>query len=585
MLLFTMRSIPTSSCAILATIASAALAAAAPSPTPQCRYVPEDPQWPSVKDWNELNRTVGGSLIRGVPLAHSCYGPGANEVQCSNFQNTWMDIAPAINDPVNIVSAYFDNNTCNPFFGPLSAEPAQRNATCTLGNLAEYAINVTDANSVIAGIRFARKKNIRLTVKNTGHDFLGRSTGRGALALWTHNLKEATFFRYHGKYYTGPAARIGAGVEVREMYEAAAARGLRVAGGSCPSVGAAGGWTQGGGHGPLTAAYGLGADQTLEFDVVTPDGRRVTASRTQHSDLYFALSGGGPGNYGVVLSVTVKAHEDGPVAGSRLVWAHDNDDVFWQAVEAWIRLLQVIDTIPGFRTVVQITKGRFQLNMATLPDGTESQLTQTLQPFYHTLAQLNITPLINVTTTHDRFAEHYIYYNGDDVYTRNLTVGSWLVPRAFVRNETNLPQLTTVMRGILEHPGSLVVLLSNNVTHARAGTTPGTNAVTQAWRNSLFLVNLALSGEPMAPWPELSGYLATVNNWQDRLRAVVPDSGAYLNEATYNNPNWRQDYFGETYSALRRIKAKYDPGHVLWNEPAVGSDALVLRGDGRLCTA
>lgn len=63
-------------------------------------------------------------------------------------------------------------------------------------------------------------------------------------------------------------------------------------------MGIAGGYTQGGGHSALTSAYGMGADQALEWEVVTPNGDHLIASPTQNTDLYFALSGGGGSTYG-----------------------------------------------------------------------------------------------------------------------------------------------------------------------------------------------------------------------------------------------------------------------------------------------
>lgn len=132
----------------------------------------------------------------------------------------------SIADPVNVMAPYEQNNTCSPFLA------ASANATCTLGNMATYAINVSDAASAAAGVKFARKHNLRLVVKNTGHDFLGRSAGRGALALWTHNLKSKKVVNYKSSLYTGPALRLGAGVQVRELAAFAGENGLTAVGGS-----------------------------------------------------------------------------------------------------------------------------------------------------------------------------------------------------------------------------------------------------------------------------------------------------------------------------------------------------------------
>ncbi|KAK2604071.1 hypothetical protein N8I77_007030 [Diaporthe amygdali] len=552
------------------------------SSRPSYRFLPGDPEWPSDRDWATLNRTVGGNLIRGVPLAQPCYGVTANAAECSTIQNEWAQISPFVESPVNTIDLYWNNNSCNPFDSALAMNTDHDTSSCTLGNLAQYAIKVTDAESVIAGVKFARDRNIRLTVKNTGHDFLGRSMGKGSLGLWTHNLKDTSFFQYKSAAYTGPAARVGAGIEVAELYAAAAAQGYRAVAGSCPSVGAVGGFTQGGGHGPLSSAYGLGADQTLEFDVVTVKGDRLTASRTKNSDLYYALSGGGAGNYGVVLSMTVKVHKDGPVAGAQLMWTSDDDDVFAKGVKAWIQHLPVLDAIPGFRTDVRLQKGVFYLAMATLPDGTEDEMLQALLPYHEALKALEITPSLNETTLQNDFLDHYTHHSGTLDTTRNLTIGSQLVPRAFVEDTNNVDDLVSALEDILDVPNSLIVVLGTNVTHARVGNQAETNGVSTMWRDSLFLLNVGLLGNMLADWPELVQQLDVVNGWEQKLRTVVPGGGAYMNEGTYDNPYWREDYYGDKYDKLLKIKRLYDPNNVLWNKPAVGHDALVLDSNGRL---
>ena len=107
--------------------------------------------------------------------------------------------------------------------------------------------------------------------------------------------------------------------------------GYRVETGECGTVGLTGGYTQGGGHGPLNSAYGLAADNVLEWEVVTGEGKHLTANPQQNSELYWALSGGGGGTYGVVLSMTTTLHPEGPVAGPSLSFASPNvgNETYW----------------------------------------------------------------------------------------------------------------------------------------------------------------------------------------------------------------------------------------------------------------
>jgi hypothetical protein len=76
-------------------------------------------------------------------------------------------------------------------------------------------------------------------------------------------------------------------------------------GGQTVSVG---GYLTGGGHSLLSARYGLGADQVLEMQVVTPKGDLVIANECQNQDLFWAMRGGGGSTFGVMTSVTIRTH-------------------------------------------------------------------------------------------------------------------------------------------------------------------------------------------------------------------------------------------------------------------------------------
>lgn len=353
----------------------------------------------------------------------------------------------------------------NLYQGPFLAP----NGTCTLANLASYAINVSDAGTVAAGIQFAQEKNIKLTIKNTGHDILGRSAGKGSLALWTHNLKDMSFFNYTNPYYTGPATRVGAGVQNFEVYQAASRHGLRVVGGSCPTVGKAGGFTQGYGHGPLGATYGLGADNTLEFEVVTVDGKHLTASPTENADLYWALSGGGSGNYAVVISTTVKAYKDGPLAGASFSFLNTDADAFWSAVAAWMKHLLVLDQITGLYTLWAFSNETFLLEYATLSGGDTADMLAALDPFFQELKTLNVTLTSNQTGVHSTFEEHYTFW-ATQQYDTNVSVSGRPIQRSAVQDR--LPESVAALRGIVSDeslPGAVISGIANNVTHARVG--------------------------------------------------------------------------------------------------------------------
>lgn len=147
-------------------------------------------------------------------------------------------------------------------------------STCTQGSYPTYVVNVSTVAQIQLSVNFARNQNLRLIVKNTGHDFNGKPSGKGGLSIWTHRLKDKVFypsFTADGGY-VGPAIKLGAGVQVSEAYDFGKELNLTVIGGGCLSVGVAGGFTLGGGHSPLSSMYGMAADQVLALEGWFPFG-------------------------------------------------------------------------------------------------------------------------------------------------------------------------------------------------------------------------------------------------------------------------------------------------------------------------
>ena len=151
----------------------------------------------------------------------------------------------------------------SPLFTGETCMPQNGNTTrCTLGGFPSYAVKIDSVFQVQLAVNFARNIGLRLVVKNTGHDFLGKSCGTGALSIWTHHPKSIRFRQsVKSPSYSGPALELGPGVNVGELYEATNQFGVAAVGGECKGVGVAGGYTAGGGHSPLSSKYGLGSDQ------------------------------------------------------------------------------------------------------------------------------------------------------------------------------------------------------------------------------------------------------------------------------------------------------------------------------------
>jgi FAD/FMN-containing dehydrogenase len=150
-----------------------------------------------------------------------------------------------------------------PLYEGRTCQPGEEvTGNCTLGGYPSYVVDAQNVCHIQLAVNLARSLNMRLVIKNTGHDFNGRSAGAGALSIWMQRFKGIQFFKaYKTKGYSGPALKVGAGVLGAELYQAAEKYGVTAVGGEGLSVGFAGGYLAGGGHSPMSPLYGMGADQ------------------------------------------------------------------------------------------------------------------------------------------------------------------------------------------------------------------------------------------------------------------------------------------------------------------------------------
>src|SRR5215218_6526201 len=164
---------------------------------------------------------------------------------------------------------------------------------------------------VIDAVNLARDGRLPLAVRCGGHSVAGKGTCEDGVLIDLSGMKGV---------HVDPAARIAranAGVLWGEFDRETQLFGLATPGGRMTTTGV-GGFTLGGGYAWLSTKHGLACDNLISAEVVTADGRVVTASEDENADLLWGLPGGG-GNFGVVTSYEFRLHELGPIVMAGLV--------------------------------------------------------------------------------------------------------------------------------------------------------------------------------------------------------------------------------------------------------------------------
>jgi len=172
-----------------------------------------------------------------------------------------------------------------------------------------------DVADVMAAVSFARGKGLLLAVRGGGHNGPGLGVCDDGLVV---DLSRLRGIRVDPKDKT---VRVEGGCLWGDVDHATHGFGLAVPSGFVSTTGV-GGLTLGGGIGYLSRKYGLTIDTLLSVDVVLADGRLVTASAKENSDLFWAVRGGG-GNFGVVTSFLFQAGPVDTVYGGPIFWPLD----------------------------------------------------------------------------------------------------------------------------------------------------------------------------------------------------------------------------------------------------------------------
>ena len=239
-----------------------------------------------------------------------------------------------------------------------------------------------DSADVITCVRFAREHDVEIAVRGGGHNAAGLGVWDQALVIDLSLLRSTTVSPQNH------TVRADAGCTWGDVDHATVAFGMATPSGFLASTGV-GGLTLGGGIGYLSRRFGLTVDNLLEADVVLADGSFVTASESSHSDLFWALRGGG-GNFGIVTSFTFRCHDigeagviiGGPVlydladTGEVMRWYRELLPSLPEELSGWIALL----TIPPAPPFPEELWGRKACGIVWCYTGPHDQADEILEP-------------------------------------------------------------------------------------------------------------------------------------------------------------------------------------------------------------
>ncbi|KAH7335070.1 FAD-binding domain-containing protein [Rhizoctonia solani] len=504
-------------------------------------------------EWDALNTTVGGRLARGIPFSRACFssvgtnvtGIESNE-ECATVQQGYISgtfrtskFGSAIETQWETCQKTNEGCLLDPN-SPTNAKAFSSPKTCHQGGVSPYYIAVQTAKDVSSGFNFSKRTGVPLVIKNSGHDYTGRSLAPGTLALWTHNFK---YINYSTSFVpdgcnipSAPVITFGAGQDMGSLYEFAERNNITFIGGSGKTVGAAGGWIQGGGHSILSNKYGMAVDRVRQFRVVTPDGISRVANSCQNPDLFWALRGGGGGTFGVVMeaSIEVVPHPVSTIIGASL---------------------GNVTAILGLITNVASNSDKW------VRDGWGGYI----YPTYSILANPSMgaeqakESLKNLTDFLTRNGIRY-HWHEFQPFGVNAAIASRLVPASKFEPLVKPLTVTKTLETFALAAGKFAFFLTSPYNY---NSTVGETSITPAWRDAIWhavvLADWAYDGSSTAArlaYTQAGLAIAP-------LRLLTPDGSSYQNEGDVYEPNWETSFWGSNYNRLWELKQKFDPDGLL----------------------
>jgi hypothetical protein len=432
----------------------------------------------------------------------------------------------------------------------------------------------TNYQSISLAVTFARKFNIQVSARSGGNSNLGWGVCDGCIVIDLSRMKKVEIINQDGGL---PLLRVEPGVNNKQLISTISPLGLSIPNGDCPSV-CMGGYATGGGLSMQMRSIGLNIDSILEMRIINVTGHLVTCSKTQNSDLFWALRGGGGISFGIVTSLLYQSHPLPKILiGGALIWPLEMYpilsslyyDVLWDSEGKWIEKnypfgfsFGLINNIPGSvgKTFITISGLYFSENI--------------------TVGRSLLQPFLNLPNT-----SNYILEDTFEKIMATLMEGpyfdnlNWTMPDAMVDMPKSKQQFTSFIHDVIELQKQILpnVLITwffapmggkvANVGSEEAAfphrISAGDFHIPSAWL-------LHTDGDILLKW--IDDFLLSLSKYftKSRLDPTATKSPmSYINHPSLFLRNASLSYYDINYPRLLRIKKKYDPQNVFRNGQSI----------------
>ncbi|CAE6420095.1 unnamed protein product, partial [Rhizoctonia solani] len=428
-----------------------------------------------------------------------------------------------------------------------------------------------DAEKLGATVKFAQKHKFELTIKNGGHSYAGYCLNYGGILVFmnTGNFGPAGIkvdLQSSPKTVTIPAGCLWSDVH---NYFHRNRIDQMVIGGRCPSVGVSG-FILGGGVSPFSRRYGLGIDTIIKATIVTASGDCIEVSHEdtdpKKKDLFWALRGGGGGNFGILTSFTARIHDlshnDGKVAYGLLTWELPSQQPQFEEMmkvynsKKWPDRL-ALDVIWQYKPKGLHNEKIFVAEVIVIYDGTLEECLEVIAPLIHFAVEINISSM--------KWWDVIVIEQGETKCPTDITFYSHWASLIFGQGsmtETVVSDITKLMdesHDLLHRhdPSGMSHLLWVHIGEETAKV--GAKDTAFFWRDGVYVCYFKIQ------WTRCGSDIKDrMFKFVDEVKAklarhTIQGQAAYVNFVDETISNWQEAYYGDNYPRLQQIKKEWDP--------------------------